>query len=151
MHLGAAAGALGLAAPLIGASPVAMAQATADWAQGPFAARTLAEAVRAMGGNAISETREVSWGNTPDIAENGLVVPISVSTTLAGVESVGIFIEKNPTPMAALYEVPAGTQASFRTNYKLGESSMVYALVRAEGKVWVSRHEIKVTIGGCGG
>ncbi len=142
------------AGPLLALSEPARAQSSAaapEWAQGVFGARTLLEAVRAMGGTAVTETRDVSWGNTPDIAENGLVVPISISTTLAGVESIGLFIEKNPTPMAALFEVPAGTRASFRTNFKLGESSNVYALVKADGRVLVARHEVKVTIGGCGG
>jgi sulfur-oxidizing protein SoxY len=154
VNRGASVALFGVASPLLTLSEPAGAQQAApapDWAQGVFGARSLLEAVRAMGGNAVIETRDVSWGNTPDIAENGLVVPISISTTLAGVESVGLFIEKNPTPMAALFEVPAGTRASFRTNFKLGESSNVYALVKAEGRVLVARHEIKVTIGGCGG
>ncbi len=124
---------------------------TQDWAQGVFAARNVREAVRALGGAAMVETQEVSWGNTPDIAENGMVVPIAISTTLPKVESIGILIEKNPNPMAALYEVLPGTDPSFRANFKLGESSFVYALIKQEGKVLVARHEIKVTIGGCGG
>ncbi len=154
VNRGARVALFGAAGPLLALGTCAQAQSAPpapDWAQGVFGARTLLEAVRAMGGTAVIETRDVSWGNTPDIAENGLVVPISIATTLAGVESIGLYIEKNPTPVAALFEVPAGTRPSFRTNFKLGESSNIYALVKAEGRVLVARHEIKVTIGGCGG
>jgi len=146
---GAAAGWAGLLGSAGLALPAAAAEA--DWAVGPFAARNLREAVKALGGAGFVETQDVSWGNTPDIAENGQVVPVSVASRVPGTESIAILIEKNPNPMAAVFEVLPGTDPSFRTNFKLGESSSVYALVKVGGKFYVSSHEIKVTIGGCGG
>jgi len=146
-------GAAAVWAALLGGGVLASPAAAADvdWATGPFAARNLREAVKALGGTTPVETQDVSWGNTPDIAENGQVVPISISSRIPKTESVAVIIEKNPNPMAALFEVLPGTDPSFRTNFKLNESSSVYALVKADGRFYVSTHEIKVTIGGCGG
>jgi sulfur-oxidizing protein SoxY len=152
---GAVAGWAGLLAEaglFAGAGLAAPARAAeADWATGPFAARNLREAVKALGGTTPIETPDVSWGNTPDIAENGQVVPISITSRVPKTDTIAIVIEKNPNPMAAVFEVLPGTDPSFRTNFKLGESSNVYALVKADGRFYVSTHEIKVTIGGCGG
>ena len=87
----------------------------------------------------------------PDIAENGAVVPVGVVSTLAGVEAIAILVEKNPNPLAASFMLPAGTEPSVQTRVKMGQTSDVYALVKAGGKFFIAKKEIKVTLGGCGG
>ena len=87
----------------------------------------------------------------PEIAENGAVVPIAVESRLAGTESITLLIEKNPQPLAAGFRIPAGTEANISTRVKMGESSDVFALVRADGKFYIAKKEIKITLGGCGG
>jgi sulfur-oxidizing protein SoxY len=67
------------------------------------------------------------------------------------VESIAILIEKNPSPLTAVFAIPAGTEPTVTTRVKMGQSSLVYALVRSDGKVFVASKEIKVTLGGCGG
>jgi sulfur-oxidizing protein SoxY len=76
---------------------------------------------------------------------------VGVESRIPGTESISILVDKNPNPLAASFEIPAGTDPSVTTRVKLGQTSDVYALVKANGKYYVAKKEIKVTIGGCGG
>ncbi|MCX7151926.1 MAG: thiosulfate oxidation carrier protein SoxY, partial [Proteobacteria bacterium] len=87
----------------------------------------------------------------PDIAENGMVVPISVTSNLAKTQSIAILVEKNPSTLSASFDIPDGTDPFVQTRVKMGQSSNVYAVVKADGKYYSAVKEIKVTLGGCGG
>jgi sulfur-oxidizing protein SoxY len=87
----------------------------------------------------------------PDIAENGAVVPVSVSTELADVESISIIVDNNPTPLAALFEMSPQSVPDVSVRIKMGKSSTVRTIVKAGGKLYTTGKEVKVTIGGCGG
>ena len=87
----------------------------------------------------------------PDIAENGAVVPVTVSTDLADVESISIVVVNNPTPLAASFHMSARMLPSISVRIKMGETSPVLALVKAGGNLYSAEKEVKVTIGGCGG
>ena len=126
----------------------AMAQA---WNKAAFEAKTLGDTVKAIGGSAPAQRKDIAFVSTPDIAENGAVVPIGVTSAIPKTESIAILIEKNPNMLAAAFEIPPGTDPAISTRVKMGESSNVYALVKADGKYYVASKEIKVTLGGCGG
>jgi sulfur-oxidizing protein SoxY len=122
----------------------------ADWNQKAFEAKNLKDAFDALGaGNRINSNDIVM--TAPEIAENGAVVPIGAVSKLPGTESIAILIAKNPTALAASFDIPSGTEAAVSTRIKLAESSEVYVLVKAQGKYYTTKKEIKVTIGGCGG
>ncbi|MEN8133059.1 MAG: thiosulfate oxidation carrier protein SoxY, partial [Pseudomonadota bacterium] len=87
----------------------------------------------------------------PDIAENGAVVPITVSSTLTGVTSIAILVEKNARPLTASYDLAEGTEAYISNRIKMGKTSDVVAVVKADGKLYQAKKSVKVTIGGCGG
>lgn len=115
-----------------------------------FDAKTLAEVAKALGAAAPVESKDVTVGG-PDIAENGAVVPLTASTTLAA-KKVLILVEKNPAAMVALFNVTDSVEASFATRAKMGQSSDVYAVaIMADGKAFYAKKEVKVTLGGCGG
>lgn len=122
-----------------------------SWNQNAFAAKSMQDALKALGGASVTETKEVSWGSTPEIAENGAVVPISVTSNIPKTESISVLIDKNPNTLAASFDIPAGTDPSISTRVKMGQSSDVFALVKADSKYYVAKREIKVTLGGCGG
>ena len=88
---------------------------------------------------------------TPDIAENGALVPITVTSSLPKTESIAILVEKNPNSLAANFNVLAGMDPFISTRVKMGQTSDIYALVKADGRYYYAKKEIKVTIGGCGG
>lgn len=141
---------LGLLGVLAAAGLITPEMALADWNKTAFDAKTLAEALKALGADASAESKDVSVTG-PDIAENGAVVPVGVASTLANVQMVAILIEKNPNPLAASFTLPEGTEANVQTRVKMGQTSNVYAVVKADGKLFMAMKEIKVTLGGCGG
>ncbi|MFM9970105.1 MAG: thiosulfate oxidation carrier protein SoxY [Burkholderiales bacterium] len=128
----------------------AFAQAT--WNKAAFETKTLAETVKALGGAAATENPGVRFASpTPDIAENGALVPITVTSSLPKTESIAILVEKNPNILAANFNVLAGMDPFVSTRVKMGQTSDIYALVKADGRYYYAKKEVKVTIGGCGG
>jgi len=124
--------------------------ALAEWNKAAFDAKSMADTLKALGAGAPADSKDVQVTG-PDIAENGAVVPVGVSSTLPNVTMVAILIEKNPNALAASFTLPEGTEANVQTRVKMGQTSNVYALVKADGKFFMATKEIKVTLGGCGG
>jgi len=124
--------------------------ALADWNKAAFDAKSMADTLKALGAATPVDSKDVQVTG-PDIAENGAVVPVGVSSTLPNVSMVAILIEKNPNALAASFTLPEGTQANVQTRVKMGQTSNVYALVKSDGKFFMATKEIKVTLGGCGG
>lgn len=117
-----------------------------------FDAKTVAEAVKALGAaGAPTASKDVTIGG-PDIAENGAVVPLTASTTLAGVKQMLILVEKNPSALVAVFNMTDSVEPNFVARAKMGQSSDVYAVaIMNDGKVLFAKKEVKVTLGGCGG
>ena len=122
----------------------------AEWNRALFATTTVADTAKLLGSGALVESNDITL-TAPEIAEDGAVVPISVSSDIPKVEQIAILIEKNPNTLAADFTIPQGTDAMVTTRVKLAQSTDVYALVKADGKLYFARKEVKVTIGGCGG
>lgn len=114
-----------------------------------FDAKTLSEALTVLGGTAV-DSKEIAI-TTPDIAENGAVVPVSVNSSIPNTTEIYIFVEKNPTPLAAVFMIPADTESMVQTRLKMGQSTNVLVVVKAGGKLFSASKETKVTLGGCGG
>ena len=87
----------------------------------------------------------------PDIAENGAVVPVTVSTTLEGVKSISLLVIENPNPLSARFNLTPGVTTDISTRIKMGQSSDVVAAIETESGVFTATKNVKVTIGGCGG
>lgn len=122
----------------------------AEWNGRAFEGKSLEDVVKAMGGSKFAESREVSL-NGPDIAENGAVVPVGVSSNLPNTEFIAILVEKNPNALAAGFTILPGTVANVSTRIKMGSTSVLHALVKADGQWFFASKEVKVTLGGCGG
>lgn len=122
----------------------------ADWNQKAFEAKNLKDAFDALGAGNRIESNDIVM-TAPEIAENGAVVPIGAVSKIPGTESIAILIAKNPTSLAASFDIPSGTEPAVSTRVKLAQTSDVHVLVKAQGKYYVTKKEIKVTIGGCGG
>ena len=144
-----AAGGASLLALLAAAGLVRPGDALAQ-APGAFEVKTLPEAMKVLGAQNPADSSAILI-KAPEIAENGAVVPVSVESKIPGTQSIALLIAKNQQPLAASFDIPAGTEPSVSTRVKMGESSDVYALVKADGKFFVAKKEIKITLGGCGG
>ena len=148
---GATAVAIAAAAGL----PVAHAQTAAvnapGWNKAAFDSKSLADAAKAMGAtSALVESKDLVL-RAPEIAENGNVVRIGALSNIAGTTQIAFVVEKNPSALAANFDIIAGTDANVETNIKMGQSSNVYALAKAGDKYYYAVKEVKVTLGGCGG
>ena len=123
----------------------------AEWNKAAFETNSMDATMKALGGGTPVQSKDITFFQTPDIAENGAVVPVGVTSAIPKTESIAILVEKNPNMLTAVFDIPAGTEPSLSTRIKMGQSSNVYALVKADGKYYVASKEIKVTLGGCGG
>ncbi|MDP2019073.1 thiosulfate oxidation carrier protein SoxY [Hydrogenophaga sp.] len=139
----------GAFATLVSLGIVTQSQAHAAMDRAGFDIKTMADAVKALGGTAANSDQVIVVA--PDIAENGAVVPVGATSKLPNTTEIYLIVEKNPTPMAAGFQIPAGTAADVQTRLKMGQSSNVFAVVRADGKLFSAFKETKVTLGGCGG
>ncbi len=121
----------------------------ADDAPNAFTATSMEDALAIMGVTP-EESSDISI-KAPEIAENGAVVPVTISTSIKGVSEIMIMVAGNPTPLAAVFRLPEGTEPTASTRIKMGKTSDVVALVKAGDKTYSAKQEVKVTIGGCGG
>ena len=128
----------------------ALAQAQ-GWNTAAFDTRNLSDTMKALGGAEPVQSKDITFFQTPDIAENGAVVPIGIASAIPNTQAIAILVEKNPNMLAAVFEIPAGTEPSLTTRIKMNQTSNVIALVRADGKYYMAAKEVKVTLGGCGG
>lgn len=124
--------------------------AMAAWPQAGFESKDVAGVLNGLyQSSAVSHSGDIAI-KAPDIAENGAVVPITVSTSMAA-EAMTLIVEKNPQPLAAHFVLSAGTVGYISTRVKMGKTSKLIAVVKAGGKLQSAEKEVKVTIGGCGG
>jgi sulfur-oxidizing protein SoxY len=125
-------------------------RAFAAWNKEAFQAKTAAEALKSLGVASSTESKDVVI-DAPQIAENGAVVPVEITSNVPATKSISIIIEKNPFPLTAKFDFAEGAVPFVKVNVKVGESSLVRVLAEAGGKFYSASKEIKVTIGGCGG
>ncbi len=151
-HVLKTGGGAALLAALAAAGWLKPGEAAAEgWNKAAFEAKTMDEALKALGGAPPAQSKDIAFVSTPDIAENGAVVPIGIASAIPKTEAIAILIEKNPAILTASFDIPPGTGPAITTRVKMAQTSNVYALVKADGKYYVTSKEIKVTLGGCGG
>lgn len=122
----------------------------AEWNKAAFEAKGMPDALKAIGAAAAVDSKDIQI-KAPDIAENGAVVPVEVTSKIAGTEAIAILVEKNATPLVADFNLSNGAEGYISTRIKMGQTSNVRIVVKAGGKTYAAVKEVKVTIGGCGG
>lgn len=123
----------------------------AAWPKSAFESQSVQDALSNLYGTAQTQATGDIQIKAPDIAENGAVVPVSVTSNVGGANAIAIIAEKNGQPLAANFELGGNTKGFVSTRIKMSKTSDVIAVVKAEGKVYSTRKNVKVTIGGCGG
>ena len=121
----------------------------AAWNKAGFESKAFADALKNLGVANPVESRDIAI-TAPDIAENGAVVPVAVTSKIPGTEQISIIAEKNPFPLAATFDVGNGGEGYVSTRIKMGQTSDIWAVVKADGKYFSARKEVKITVGGCG-
>jgi sulfur-oxidizing protein SoxY len=128
----------------------AYAAANDKYPEEAFKQKSEADAIKALYGKAAEASDKVKM-DAPEIAENGAVVPVSVTTQLADVTSISFLVAENPVALVASYKIPAGTVGAVANRIKMAKTSNVVVVVEAGGKLYSATKEVKVTVGGCGG
>lgn len=123
----------------------------AEWPKDAFASKSVEDTLKNLFGTAQASGSGAIKIKAPLQAENGAVVPIAVATELPDVQSITIMVEKNPQPLAANIKLSGPAESYFQTRVKMGQTSNVRVVVKAGGKIYSASHNIKVTVGGCGG
>jgi sulfur-oxidizing protein SoxY len=120
------------------------------WNTAAFEAKNMGDAMKGLGVSGPADSKDIAI-KAPDIAENGAVVPVEVTSNIADTTSIAIIAEKNGTPLIGNFNFSGGSQGFVSTRIKMGQTSLVRAVVKAGGKTYTAAKEVKVTIGGCGG
>jgi sulfur-oxidizing protein SoxY len=123
--------------------------AAAVWNKSGFESKAVADALKSLGAGSAAESRDIVI-TAPDIAENGAVVPIEVVSRIPNTQSISIIAEKNPFPLAATADLANGAEPYAYVRIKMGQTSNVRAVVKADGKFFTAAKEVKITVGGCG-
>ena len=142
--------AAGAVASAVAAGLLSPGRVFAAWNKGAFEAKSTIDAMKSLGFANAEDSKAIEI-RAPDIAENGAVVPIDITSSIPGTTSISVFIEKNPFPYTGTFDLSQGTVPYVHLRVKIGESSPVRVVVAAGGKHYMAAKEVKVTIGGCGG
>ena len=140
------AAALAVSAGLLHASQAL----AATWNKTGFESKTAADALKSLGVSGAQASKDIVI-TAPDIAENGAQVPVTVTSKIPNTQSIAILADKNPFPLVSVFDLAGSAEGYVSTKIKLGQTSNVIAMVKADGKFFTATKEIKVTIGGCGG
>ena len=142
-------GATGAVAVAVACGLLRSGQAWAAWNQGAFSSKAVADALTNLGASNLIASKDIVI-TAPDIAENGAVVPVAVASKIPNTQTISILAEKNPFPLVATFDISNGSESYVSTRLKMGQTSNVRAVVKADGKFYTAIKEVKVTIGGCG-
>lgn len=145
LQLTGSAGVMGAA---LAAGLLKSGSAWAAWNKAGFESKAVSDVQKSLGAENLTESKDITI-TAPDIAENGAIVPVAVTSKIPNTQSITIIAEKNPYPLAASFEI-SGSEGYVSTRVKMGQTSNVRAIVKADGKFYTAVKEVKVTVGGCG-
>ena len=120
----------------------------AEISRSAFEAKDLAGALKGMGAGSPADSTALVI-KAPDIAENGAVVPIDIASSIPNTVLLAVLVDKNPSPLTSAFEFSNGAVPEMALRVKMGQTSMVAKT--ADGKHYIAKKEVKVTVGGCGG
>lgn len=113
-------------------------------------AKSLEEIMEMMGATDAAESAFIKI-KSPEIAENGAVVPVGITSEIEGTTEIVAIVSNNPMPFAASYSIGTKAKASVKSRFKMAKTTDVVAVVKADDKFYMAKSNIKVTKGGCGG
>jgi len=119
------------------------------WPKPAFESTAANEALINLLGTSLPAPSDQLTLIAPTVAEDGTIVPISVSSTLPDVKSISIVVANNPRPLAVFFELPPGTLPEIACRIKMAETSEVMAVAHTGAGIFSASTEVKVTVGGC--
>ena len=114
------------------------------------AAKSVDEVLKMLGATGATESADIKI-KAPEIAENGGVVPVGITSNIAGTTEIVSITAANPTPFAAKYIIGESAVPAVKSRFKMGKTTDVIVVVKAGDKFYTAKANVKVTKGGCGG
>ena len=105
----------------------------APWNKAAFEAKAVAETLKGLGVSNPADSKDITI-TAPDIAENGAIVPVAVTSRIPNTQSIAIIAEKNPFPLAASFDLLPGSDSYVSQLMKMRQTSDTRALIKADGK-----------------
>ena len=122
----------------------------AAWNQQAFDAKNLHDALQVLGMNAAAQSKDIAI-DAPDVAENGALVSVQITSRIPGTRSIAVFVDRNPWPHIARFEFVQDALPFVALRLRVAETSPVRVVVRAGESYYVSMKDVRVVAGGCGG
>lgn len=121
----------------------------AVWNRKAFESDKVEGALQGLGvaGDAASPQIEIV---APQLAENGAIIQIEVTSRIPGTEAIAILAEKNPTPLIANFLFANGAEPYLITRIKMAETADLKVIVKAGDKYYSASRRVEVALGGCG-
>lgn len=113
-------------------------------------AKSVDEVMTILGATGATESDKIKI-KAPEIAENGAVVPVGITSEIEGTTEIVSITAANPTPFSARYLIGEGAVPAVKSRFKMGKTTDVIAVVKAGDKYYTAKTNVKVTKGGCGG
>jgi sulfur-oxidizing protein SoxY len=124
--------------------------ALAKWNEAAFAATDFDNAINNYFPDAhIQETDQITISVHP-VIENGAVVPVKINTDLENPESITIFVDKNPTPLIANFDLSPHCLGFVSTRIKMEQPSNINVVVKSGVELYKTKTFVEVHEGGCG-
>lgn len=120
----------------------------APWNQKAFDAKSLHDALQALGMAGATPSQEVMI-DAPDTPESAAFVPVQVTSRISGTSSISVFVDRNPWPHIARFDFAPETIPFVAFRLRVAETSAVRAVVRAGTSHFVAARNVKVALGGC--
>lgn len=121
----------------------------AIWNKPAFEAVKLSEASKNLNIQSEILSQDISI-IAPDKAENGAIVQVEVRSSIANTEAISIFVEKNPTPLIALFKFGEGAEPFIVTRIKMADTSDIKVVVKAGNQYFTNAKIVIVLENGCG-
>jgi sulfur-oxidizing protein SoxY len=127
------------------------ASALADWPEADFAETAFDLTLKRLTNNKPLLTTDNIEFIIPEIAENGAVVPFTVTSNLDGITKLAVIAEKNPVPLIIESQLSPELAVFLSARMKLAETAFVHVVAETDKACYTIKKQVKVTIGGCGG
>ena len=116
----------------------------------PFQAESVDAVMRMLGVSepAVSDAIAI---DVPKVAEDGSTVPVNIESQIPRTVAIFTIVSGNPRPLAAKHRLGPKAVAAVGSRVKMRKTSEVIVIVEADGRHYLAKREVKVTLGGCGG
>lgn len=121
----------------------------AVWNRPAFEADRVAPALQGLGVMGESPSPDIDIV-APQMAENGAIIQIEVTSRIPDTEAIAIIAEKNPTPLIANFLFSNGAEPYLITRIKMAETADLKVVVKAGSRYYSASRRVEVALGGCG-